>query len=162
MSAVRVGVGVGVILLLFSSCLSLLDAQQITHPLDGIYISLSSVYMCALTLWQWWMMLINEVFWVAVSALHAVHRKLKDPMDHLQDWKKTDPCASNWTGVFCIADPSDGFLHVQELYVGTFYTFVVNQYLELRISDAVLVWSNDAGGCLTWTSPENWHLNSAV
>uniref|UniRef100_A0A1J3H5V9 non-specific serine/threonine protein kinase n=1 Tax=Noccaea caerulescens TaxID=107243 RepID=A0A1J3H5V9_NOCCA len=84
MSAVRVEVGVGVILLLFSSCLSFLDAQQITHPLD-------------------------------VSALHAVHRKLKDPMDHLQDWKKTDPCASNWTGVFCVADPSDGFLHVQEL-----------------------------------------------
>lgn len=62
----------------------------------------------------------NEVFYVvmvAVSALHAVRRKLKDPMNHLQDWKKTDPCASNWTGVFCIADPSDGYLHVKELYV---------------------------------------------
>uniref|UniRef100_M4CN72 non-specific serine/threonine protein kinase n=1 Tax=Brassica campestris TaxID=3711 RepID=M4CN72_BRACM len=60
----------------------------------------------------------NEVFYVvmvAVSALHAVRRKLKDPMNHLQDWKKTDPCASNWTGVFCIADPSDGYLHVKEL-----------------------------------------------
>ncbi|CAH2074683.1 unnamed protein product [Thlaspi arvense] len=75
---------VGVILVLSSCCLSLLDAQQITHPLD-------------------------------VSALQAVRRKLKDPMYHLQDWKKTDPCASNWTGVLCVADPSDGFLHVKEL-----------------------------------------------
>ncbi|WZY79859.1 hypothetical protein YC2023_026243 [Brassica napus] len=76
---------VGLVLLVLSSCcLSLLDSQQITHPLD-------------------------------VSALHAVRRKLKDPMNHLQDWKKTDPCASNWTGVFCIADPSDGYLHVKEL-----------------------------------------------
>ncbi|KAG7543616.1 Leucine-rich repeat-containing N-terminal plant-type [Arabidopsis thaliana x Arabidopsis arenosa] len=75
---------VGVILVLSSCCLSLLDAQQITHPTD-------------------------------VSALQYVHRKLKDPLNHLQDWKKTDPCASNWTGVICIPDPTDGFLHVKEL-----------------------------------------------
>ncbi|KAG2335080.1 hypothetical protein Bca4012_016065 [Brassica carinata] len=78
---------VGLVLLVLSSCcLSLLDAQQISHPLD-------------------------------VSALQAVPRKLKDPMNHLQDWKKTDPCASNLTGVFWIADPSDSFLHVKELWL---------------------------------------------
>ncbi|KAL1197155.1 putative LRR receptor-like serine/threonine-protein kinase [Cardamine amara subsp. amara] len=75
---------VGVILMLFSCYLSLLNAQQMTHPLD-------------------------------VSALHAVRRKLKDPMEHLQGWGKTDPCATNWTGVLCLSDPSDGFLHVKEL-----------------------------------------------
>ncbi|KFK24692.1 hypothetical protein AALP_AA8G012400 [Arabis alpina] len=75
---------VGVILVLSSCFLPLLNAQEITHPLD-------------------------------VSALQAVRRKLKDPMNHLQDWRKTDPCASNWTGVLCIPDPSDGFLHVKEL-----------------------------------------------
>jgi hypothetical protein len=75
---------VGIILVVSSCCLSLLDAQEITHPTD-------------------------------VSALQYVHRKLKDPLNHLQDWKKTDPCASNWTGVICIPDPSDGFLHVKEL-----------------------------------------------
>lgn len=105
---------VGVILVLSSCFWSLLDAQEITHPLDGtlLYISLSSVYICVML----------TRFSFAVSALRAVRRKLKDPMDHLQDWRKTDPCASNWTGVFCIPDPSDGFLHVKELYVQTFKT----------------------------------------
>lgn len=40
---------VGLVLLVLSSCcLSLLDSQQITHPLDGtvLYISLSSHRMC--------------------------------------------------------------------------------------------------------------------
>ncbi|KAH7554648.1 hypothetical protein JRO89_XS12G0252800 [Xanthoceras sorbifolium] len=48
------------------------------------------------------------------DALQAVRRKLKDTRKKLNNWKKTDPCASNWTGVICM-DSDDGYLHVQEL-----------------------------------------------
>ncbi|KAH7554647.1 hypothetical protein JRO89_XS12G0252700 [Xanthoceras sorbifolium] len=48
------------------------------------------------------------------DALRAVRRKLKDTRKNLNNWKKTDPCASNWTGVICM-DSDDGYLHVQEL-----------------------------------------------
>ncbi|EOA18978.1 hypothetical protein CARUB_v10007617mg [Capsella rubella] len=76
---------VGVILVLSSCCFSLLYAQQITHPTDKF-------------------------------VMQAVRGKLKDPLYHLQDWKeKTDPCASNWTGVLCFNDTSDGYYHVKEL-----------------------------------------------
>ncbi|XP_010543142.2 PREDICTED: probable LRR receptor-like serine/threonine-protein kinase At5g37450 [Tarenaya hassleriana] len=78
-------VGARMLILVVSWCsLSLLNAQQMTHPLD-------------------------------VSALRAARRGLGDPMNNLGDWKNTDPCSSNWTGVFCFSDPSDGYLHVQEL-----------------------------------------------
>ncbi|KAK4833950.1 hypothetical protein QYF36_013889 [Acer negundo] len=50
-----------------------------------------------------------------VDALQAVRRKLKDSMKNLNNWKKTDPCVSNWTGVICTMDSNDGYLHVQEL-----------------------------------------------
>ncbi|KAK2657768.1 hypothetical protein Ddye_010820 [Dipteronia dyeriana] len=50
-----------------------------------------------------------------VDALRAVRRKLSDSMKNLNSWKKTDPCASNWTGVICTLDSNDGYLHVQEL-----------------------------------------------
>ncbi|KAA8517619.1 hypothetical protein F0562_015093 [Nyssa sinensis] len=50
-----------------------------------------------------------------VTALQAIHLKLKDPLKNLNSWKKTDPCVSNWTGVICNLDTSDGYLHVQEL-----------------------------------------------
>ncbi|KAJ0028500.1 hypothetical protein Pint_35114 [Pistacia integerrima] len=50
-----------------------------------------------------------------VDALQAVRRALKDTGKNLNSWKKTDPCVSNWTGVICLMDPNDGYLHVQEL-----------------------------------------------
>ncbi|KAJ0088597.1 hypothetical protein Patl1_31594 [Pistacia atlantica] len=50
-----------------------------------------------------------------VNALQAVRRALKDTGKNLNSWKKIDPCVSNWTGVICLMDPNDGYLHVQEL-----------------------------------------------
>ncbi|KAL5807667.1 hypothetical protein ACOSQ3_028358 [Xanthoceras sorbifolium] len=60
----------------------------------------------------------GQIEWIThpsdVDALQAVRRKLKDTRKKLNNWKKTDPCASNWTGVICM-DSDDGYLHVQEL-----------------------------------------------
>lgn len=54
----------------------------------------------------------------AVNALLAVKNSLIDPMKRLSNWNKGDPCAFNWTGVFCSdSTGTDGYLHVQELYV---------------------------------------------
>ncbi|KAJ6871655.1 hypothetical protein NC652_037115 [Populus alba x Populus x berolinensis] len=49
------------------------------------------------------------------SVLQAVHRRLIDTQGNLNDWKKSDPCTSNWTGVVCILDKNDGYFHVREL-----------------------------------------------
>jgi len=54
----------------------------------------------------------------AANALLAVKNSLIDPMKHLSNWNKGDPCAFNWTGVFCSdSTGTDGYFHVQELYV---------------------------------------------
>ncbi|XP_019233622.1 PREDICTED: probable LRR receptor-like serine/threonine-protein kinase At1g06840 isoform X1 [Nicotiana attenuata] len=51
-----------------------------------------------------------------VSALISVKGSLVDSLEHLKDWKKGDPCTSNWTGVFCYNTfGADGYLHVREL-----------------------------------------------
>ncbi|KAG4192694.1 hypothetical protein ERO13_A07G169900v2 [Gossypium hirsutum] len=50
-----------------------------------------------------------------VDALQAIRRKLKDPRKNLRNWRKGDPCVSNWTGVICTMPQPDGFLHIQEL-----------------------------------------------
>ncbi|KAK9290470.1 hypothetical protein L1049_008640 [Liquidambar formosana] len=51
-----------------------------------------------------------------VNALSAVKSSLIDPMKHLRNWNKGDPCKSNWTGVKCFDRiGNDGHLHVQEL-----------------------------------------------
>ncbi|KAG8377151.1 hypothetical protein BUALT_Bualt09G0138700 [Buddleja alternifolia] len=52
---------------------------------------------------------------IKVAALLAVRRKLKDPDKNLKWSKKRDPCASNWTGVICYFNDTDGYMHVQEL-----------------------------------------------
>ncbi|KAJ6365837.1 hypothetical protein OIU76_030588 [Salix suchowensis] len=37
-------------------------------------------------------------------------------MKHLRSWNRGDPCASNWTGIFCFDTyGTDGYLHVREL-----------------------------------------------
>lgn len=52
----------------------------------------------------------------AVAALISVKKSLVDPMKHLSSWNRGDPCASNWTGIFCFDTyESDGYLHVREL-----------------------------------------------
>lgn len=54
---------------------------------------------------------------VKVTALKAVRHALRDPHKRLRNWRKTDPCSSNWVGVICFnsSDKVDGYLHVQEL-----------------------------------------------
>ncbi|GLU17821.1 hypothetical protein SLE2022_341740 [Rubroshorea leprosula] len=51
-----------------------------------------------------------------VHALLAVKSSLDDPMQHLRNWNKGDPCRSNWTGVLCPGTVgTDGHFHVQEI-----------------------------------------------
>ncbi|KAH8484681.1 hypothetical protein H0E87_026437 [Populus deltoides] len=51
-----------------------------------------------------------------VAALKSVKKNLVDPMKHLSSWERGDPCASNWTGIFCFDTyATDGYLHVREL-----------------------------------------------
>ncbi|KAJ4832534.1 hypothetical protein Tsubulata_000094 [Turnera subulata] len=51
-----------------------------------------------------------------VTALTAVKSSAIDPLKHLGNWGKGDPCISNWTGVFCYDTVGpDGYLHVREL-----------------------------------------------
>ncbi|XVE84304.1 hypothetical protein DITRI_Ditri17bG0002300 [Diplodiscus trichospermus] len=50
-----------------------------------------------------------------VDVLNAIRRKLKDPRKNLRNWRKGDPCLSNWTGVICTTNQVDGYFHVQEL-----------------------------------------------
>ncbi|XP_028097809.1 probable LRR receptor-like serine/threonine-protein kinase At1g06840 isoform X4 [Camellia sinensis] len=51
-----------------------------------------------------------------VSALMAIKSSLIDPMKHLKNWNRGDPCTSNWTGVLCSDTVgTDGYWHVQEL-----------------------------------------------
>ncbi|GKV20767.1 hypothetical protein SLEP1_g30845 [Rubroshorea leprosula] len=51
-----------------------------------------------------------------VSALRTIKRSLIDPNKNLSNWKRGDPCTSNWTGVICSNTTlDDGYLHVQEL-----------------------------------------------
>ncbi|XP_028084096.1 uncharacterized protein LOC114285257 [Camellia sinensis] len=52
-----------------------------------------------------------------VSALIAMKSNLVDPINHLKNWNKGDPCTSKWRGVLCFDSvTADGYLHVQELY----------------------------------------------
>ncbi|KAI6698721.1 hypothetical protein NL676_018840 [Syzygium grande] len=50
-----------------------------------------------------------------LSALKAIRSNLDDPFNNLRNWKKNDPCTSNWTGVICTQILADGYLHVHEL-----------------------------------------------
>ncbi|VVB06031.1 unnamed protein product [Arabis nemorensis] len=51
-----------------------------------------------------------------VNALREIKRSLVDPMGNLSNWKKGDPCKSNWTGIICFdSSHDDGHLHVREL-----------------------------------------------
>ncbi|CAH9135275.1 unnamed protein product [Cuscuta epithymum] len=51
-----------------------------------------------------------------VGALRSIKESLVDPYKNLRNWKKGDPCTSNWTGILCYnATKKDGYLHVREL-----------------------------------------------
>ncbi|CAH2038723.1 unnamed protein product [Thlaspi arvense] len=49
-------------------------------------------------------------------ALRAIRGSLNDPVRRLSNWRRGDPCTSNWTGVLCFnSSLDDGYLHVKEL-----------------------------------------------
>ncbi|XP_027174931.1 probable LRR receptor-like serine/threonine-protein kinase At1g06840 isoform X5 [Coffea eugenioides] len=51
-----------------------------------------------------------------VSALHAIATNLIDTNNVLENWRKGDPCITNWTGVLCFdAFGADGYFHVRVL-----------------------------------------------
>ncbi|XP_022966155.1 probable LRR receptor-like serine/threonine-protein kinase At1g06840 isoform X1 [Cucurbita maxima] len=53
-----------------------------------------------------------------VAALLAIKRSLIDPMDHLKNWTKGDPCINGWTGVVCNSTNGNvGNLRVKELHL---------------------------------------------
>ncbi|XP_027353509.1 probable LRR receptor-like serine/threonine-protein kinase At1g06840 isoform X2 [Abrus precatorius] len=55
-----------------------------------------------------------------VDALIHIKKSLIDPKDNLKSWNKGDPCASDWTGVWCFDKKgADGYFHVREIYLMT-------------------------------------------
>ncbi|KAL8549074.1 hypothetical protein ACS0TY_008081 [Phlomoides rotata] len=51
-----------------------------------------------------------------VKTLKSIKKSLSDPSKNLRNWKKGDPCASNWTGIICYDTPDDdGYFHIREL-----------------------------------------------
>ncbi|KAI5568115.1 hypothetical protein POPTR_013G159500v4 [Populus trichocarpa] len=77
----------GAVLLIWLSCSSLLVAAQ-----DGITDP------------------------VEVKALQDIKNSLIDINKNLSNWRRGDPCTSNWTGVWCFnTAKEDGYLHVKEL-----------------------------------------------
>ncbi|KAJ6693459.1 hypothetical protein OIU85_004246 [Salix viminalis] len=77
----------GAVLLLWLCCSSLLAAQK-----DGITDP------------------------VEVKALQDIRNSLIDINNNLSNWRRGDPCTSNWTGVWCFDEAKeDGNLHVRDL-----------------------------------------------
>ncbi|KAF9670969.1 hypothetical protein SADUNF_Sadunf13G0124300 [Salix dunnii] len=77
----------GAVLLLWLCCSSLLAAQK-----DGITDP------------------------IEVKALRDIRNSLIDINKNLSNWRRGDPCTSNWTGVLCFdTAKDDGYLHVREL-----------------------------------------------
>ncbi|GMJ01610.1 hypothetical protein like AT5G01950 [Hibiscus trionum] len=78
---------------------------------------------CLLAIWLWCCCLLLLFAAVSptthpsqVSALLAVKKRLFDPLNHLRNWNKGDPCTSNWTGIECSDHPgNDGYIHVEKL-----------------------------------------------
>lgn len=51
-----------------------------------------------------------------VTALQVIRESFIDPDNSLSNWRRGDPCTSNWTGVLCFNTTlDDSYLHVQEL-----------------------------------------------
>ncbi|KAI3677812.1 hypothetical protein L6452_37082 [Arctium lappa] len=84
-----------------------------------------------------------------VSALLAVRSSLLDPMNHLSNWNRGDPCTSNWTGVICVHKTSvDRYWHVQEiqllnLNLSGSLAPELGEFSHLRILD--FMWDNLSG-----------------
>ncbi|KAG5233587.1 LRR receptor serine/threonine-protein kinase [Salix suchowensis] len=106
----------GAVLLLWLCCSSLLAAQK-----DGITDP------------------------VEVKALQDIRNSLIDINKNLSNWRRGDPCTSNWTGVLCFDEAKeDCYLHVRELQLlnmnlsGTLSPSLGNlTYMEILIPPAI-------------------------
>uniref|UniRef100_A0A7N0UZU9 non-specific serine/threonine protein kinase n=1 Tax=Kalanchoe fedtschenkoi TaxID=63787 RepID=A0A7N0UZU9_KALFE len=79
------------------------------HRVTGFILLISSCYLMLLTAAQF-------AHPSEVDALMAIKKQLKDPMKHLKNWGKGDPCSGNWTGIVCSDHVSDdGYFHVEKL-----------------------------------------------
>ncbi|KAL7585595.1 hypothetical protein Lser_V15G42083 [Lactuca serriola] len=51
-----------------------------------------------------------------VTTLRTIRQSFIDPNSRLRNWRRGDPCVSNWTGVLCFNKTlDDGYLHLREL-----------------------------------------------
>ncbi|KAK4370289.1 hypothetical protein RND71_009764 [Anisodus tanguticus] len=77
----------------------------------------------SLVLWVCWSLLFTRADSQVthpdeVKALRAIKKSLVDTNGNLSNWRRGDPCMSNWTGVLCYNETNtDGYLHVRELDV---------------------------------------------
>ncbi|XLR20134.1 hypothetical protein HN51_066873 [Arachis hypogaea] len=84
-----------------------------------------------------------------VNALLQIKKSLIDPLNHLWNWNKGDPCTSNWNGVLCPLNVgADGHFHVKELYLMTMnlsgnLTPQLDQLSQLEIMN--FMWNNITG-----------------
>ncbi|XP_042494889.1 probable LRR receptor-like serine/threonine-protein kinase At1g06840 isoform X2 [Macadamia integrifolia] len=84
-----------------------------------------------------------------VNALQAIRSSLIDPMKHLDNWRKGDPCTSNWTGVLCFSTVgADGYMHVDQLQLlnmnlSGYLATEVGQLSNITVLD--FMWNNITG-----------------
>ncbi|KAF3661865.1 hypothetical protein FXO37_12744 [Capsicum annuum] len=81
----------------------------------------SKLWRIGISLWICWFLLFRGADSQVthpdeVKALRAVKKSLVDPNGNLSNWRRGDPCMSNWTGILCYNETNnDGYLHVREL-----------------------------------------------
>ncbi|BAT83876.1 hypothetical protein LR48_Vigan503s000800 [Vigna angularis] len=84
-----------------------------------------------------------------VNALIDIKKSLIDPKNNLKNWNKGDPCARNWTGVWCFDKTGDdGYFHIREIYLMTMnlsgsLSSQLGQLSHLEIMD--FMWNNLTG-----------------
>ncbi|XP_061943557.1 probable LRR receptor-like serine/threonine-protein kinase At1g06840 [Populus nigra] len=87
----------------------------------GMTISRTWTFGAALLIWLCWSSLLvaaqnAPTDPVEVKALRDIKNSLIDINNNLSNWRRGDPCTSNWTGVLCFnKTEEDGYQHVREL-----------------------------------------------
>ncbi|KAK8573123.1 hypothetical protein V6N13_099938 [Hibiscus sabdariffa] len=113
---------------LFGFCFCTHDFEFLTLKMEKVTKMMMTVGGFPLYIWLWCCCLLLLLAATAsvntdpseVNALLAVKKQLLDPLNHLRNWNKGDPCTSNWTGIECSDHPgNDGYLHVEELGANT-------------------------------------------
>eukprot|EP00258_Populus_trichocarpa_P031558 XP_024447577.1 probable LRR receptor-like serine/threonine-protein kinase At1g06840 isoform X2 [Populus trichocarpa] len=87
----------------------------------GMTISRTWTFGAALLIWLCWSSLLvaaqnAPTDPVEANALRDIKNSLIDINNNLSNWRRGDPCTSNWTGVLCFnKTEEDGYQHVREL-----------------------------------------------